>query len=629
MNYLSVENLTKSFGDRIIFEDLIFGIDQGQKVAIVAKNGNGKTTLLRCLLGQESIDDGRIVFRNDLRIAFMEQSEDMDGSHTILEEIFSHDLPELKAVKEYNHAMRMEDEDLIAASFEAITELNAWDMETKVNSILSVLKLTDTSRQINKLSGGQKKRVALAKVLVAEPDFLILDEPTNHLDLDMIEWLEEYLKKSKSTLLMVTHDRYFLEVVCDTILELEEKTIFKYKGNFSYYLEKKAERQEQMATTLGKAQNQFKKELEWMRRQPKARGVKQKARVEAFHDTKKIASQRIDKDEIDIPVKMERLGTKILECHHVKKAFPDTKILNDFTYTFKRNERLGIVGDNGTGKSTFLNILMGLEKPDGGKIVTGETVVFGYYSQQLLEAEPDQKVIDVIRDIAEFIPLEKGREMTAATFLEKFLFPRSMHYNFVEKLSGGEKRRLKLMTILMKNPNFLILDEPTNDLDIFVMGVLEDYLRNFQGCLIVVSHDRYFMDKMVDHLFVFEGEGEVKDILGNYTVFRKQKQIDERATKKEANNFEPVVEVVEAPVEVVTKSAPKENRKLSFKEKMEFEEIEKNMESLEEEKGKLTLVLSSPDSTNDDLMEAGKRLSAVVTELEIKTDRWLELSEFA
>jgi len=627
MNYLSVENLTKSFGDRVIFEDLIFGIDQGQKVAIVAKNGNGKTTLLRCLLGQESIDDGRIVFRKDLRIAFMEQAENMEGSRTILEEIFSHDLPELKAVKAYNHAMRMEDEDLIAASFEAITELNAWDMETKVNQILSVLKLTDTSRLIDKLSGGQKKRVALAKVLVAEPDFLILDEPTNHLDLDMIEWLEEYLTKSKSTILMVTHDRYFLEVVCDTILELEEKTIFKYKGNFSYYLEKKAERQEQLAATIGKAQNQFKKELDWMRRQPKARGTKQKARIEAFHDTKKVASQRIDQDEINIPVKMERLGTKILECHHVKKSFTDVKILNDFTYTFKRNERLGIVGDNGTGKSTFLNMLMGLEDPSGGKIVTGETVVFGYYSQQLLEADPDQKVIDVIRDIAEYIPLEKGREMSAAQFLEKFLFPRSMHYNFVEKLSGGEKRRLKLMTILMKNPNFLILDEPTNDLDIFVMSVLEDYLRSFKGCLIVVSHDRYFMDKMVDHLFVFEGEGEIKDILGNYTVFRKQKQLNLRAEKKKASNSN----VVEVPAEKPIVLKPKievKARKISFKEKMEFEEIEKDMESLEEEKDKLTLVLSSPDSLNDELMESGKRLSKVVSELEMKTDRWLELSEF-
>ncbi len=491
MNYLSIENLTKSFGDRIIFEDLTFGIDQGQKVAIVAKNGSGKTTLLRCLIGEEQYDEGRIVFRKDLRIIFMQQNENLNGSNTILEEVFSHDLPELKAVKEYNYAMRMEDEDLIGASFEAITELNAWDIEARVNQILSVLKLDDTTKMVSELSGGQKKRVALAKVLVADCDFLILDEPTNHLDLDMIEWLEDYLSKSKSTILMVTHDRYFLEVVCDTILELEDKTIYKYKGNFSYYLEKKAERNEQRDATIGKAKNQFRKELDWMRRQPKARGTKQKARIEAFHDTKKVAKQHIDRSELEIPVKMARLGSKILEMHKVGKSFDDLKILENFNYTFKRNERLGIVGKNGAGKSTFLNMILGLEKIDKGKIATGETVVFGYYSQELLKVKDEsKKVIDVIRDIAEFIPLEKGRQMSAAQFLEKFLFPRSMHYNFVHKLSGGEKRRLKLMTILMQNPNFLILDEPTNDLDIFVMSVLEEYLRGFEGCLIVVSHDR-------------------------------------------------------------------------------------------------------------------------------------------
>ena len=536
MNYLSIENLTKSFGDRIIFEDITFGIDQGQKVAIVAKNGSGKTTLLRCIYSQtpggessdEIIDSGRIVFRKDLRIAFMEQNEALNDKNTILEEIFSHDLPELKAVKEYNLAMRLNDEDLIANSFEAITELNAWDIEVRVNQILSVLKLEDTSKLVSTLSGGQQKRVALAKVLVAEADILILDEPTNHLDLDMIEWLEGYLSKSKATILMVTHDRYFLEVVCDTILELEDQTIYKYKGNFSYYLEKKAERNEQRESTVGKAKNQFRKELEWMRRQPKARGTKQKARIEAFHDVKSVAKQRLDTDELEIPVKMERLGSKILEMHHVGKNFGDLKILNDLTYTFKRNERLGIVGKNGAGKSTFLNMILGLEEVSKGKVVTGETVVFGYYSQELLKTENEsQKVIDVIRDIAEFIPLEKGRQMSAAQFLEKFLFPRSMHFNFVHKLSGGEKRRLKLMTILMKNPNFLILDEPTNDLDIFVMSVLEEYLRGFQGCLIVVSHDRYFMDKMVDHLFVFEGEGEIKDLLGNYTAYRKQIKVDD------------------------------------------------------------------------------------------------------
>ncbi len=625
MNYLSIENLTKSFGDRIIFEDLTFGIDQGQKVAIVAKNGSGKTTLLRCLIGEEQYDEGRIVFRKDLRIIFMQQNENLKNSNTILEEIFSHDLPELKAVKEYNYAMRMEDEDLIGASFEAITELNAWDIEARVNQILSVLKLDDTSKMVSELSGGQKKRVALAKVLVADCDFLILDEPTNHLDLDMIEWLEDYLSKSKSTILMVTHDRYFLEVVCDTILELEDKTIYKYKGNFSYYLEKKAERNEQRDATIGKAKNQFRKELDWMRRQPKARGTKQKARIEAFHDTKKVAKQHIDRSELEIPVKMERLGSKILEMHHVGKSFGDLKIIENFTYTFKRNERLGIVGKNGAGKSTFLNMVLGIEPVDRGKVVKGETVVFGYYSQELLQIEDETtKVIDVIRDIAEFIPLEKGRQMSAAQFLEKFLFPRAMHYNFVHKLSGGEKRRLKLMTILMQNPNFLILDEPTNDLDIFVMSVLEEYLRGFEGCLIVVSHDRYFMDKMVDHLFVFEGDAEIKDLTGNYTAYRQQ------MLKSKKNNAADAKEKIKVSTlsSVVEKKEPEKKVKLSYKEKAEFDSLEKDMETLELEKDKLSVVLSDASSDNDALMVAGKRLSIVVKEIEKKTDRWLELSEF-
>ncbi|MFN5148179.1 MAG: ABC-F family ATP-binding cassette domain-containing protein, partial [Flavobacteriia bacterium] len=405
MNYLSVEDLTKSFGDRVIFSDLSFGIDLGQKVAIVAKNGNGKTTLLRCLMGLEPYDSGRVVYRNDIRVAFMEQSENLDEEHTILEAVFSHDLPELQVVKKYNQAMREGNEELIHECFDELTELNAWDMEVKVNQILSVLKLDDTSELIGSLSGGQKKRVALAQVLVAEADFLILDEPTNHLDLDMIEWLEEYLSKSKSTILMVTHDRYFLEVVCDTIFELEDKTIYKYKGNFSYYLEKKAERQEQLQSTIDKARNTFKKELDWIRRQPKARGTKQKARVDSFQDIKKVASQRIDEDEIDIPVKMERLGSKILELHKIGKSFGEKVILDNFTYNFQRKERLGIVGNNGTGKSTFLNIIQGREEVDKGKVVTGDTVVFGYYSQELIQVDEDKKVIDVIRDIAEFIPL--------------------------------------------------------------------------------------------------------------------------------------------------------------------------------------------------------------------------------
>ncbi|MFM2316428.1 MAG: hypothetical protein RLZZ155_760, partial [Bacteroidota bacterium] len=433
--------------------------------------------------------------------------------------------------------------------------------------------------------------------------------------------------KSKSTILMVTHDRYFLEVVCDTIYELEDRTIYKYKGNFSYYLEKKAERQEQLSSTIDKARNTFKKELEWIRRQPKARGTKQKARVDSFQDIKKVASQRIDDDEIDIPVKMERLGSKILELHKVGKSFGEKVILDGFTYNFQRKERLGIVGNNGTGKSTFLNIIQSREEADRGKVVTGETVVFGYYSQELIKVDEDKKVIDVIRDIAEFIPLEKGRQLSAAQFLEKFLFDRNMHYNFVHKLSGGEKRRLKLMTVLMSNPNFLILDEPTNDLDIFVMSVLEDYLRTFEGCLIVVSHDRYFMDKMVDHLFVFEGAGAIKDIIGNYTEYRKQTAADYKKEKQEVKDGAPA-EKVKVTQLSTSSDKPAEKRKLTFKEKEEFKVLEKDMESLESEKLVLTEKLSDASLSNEELMNAGNRLSEVVTKLDFVTDRWLELSEF-
>ena len=624
MNYLSVENLTKSFGDRVLFSDLTFGIDLGQKVAIVAKNGNGKTTLLRCLMDLEQYDEGRIVYRNDIRVAFMEQSENLDDEQTILEAVFSHDLPEIQACKKYNMAMASGDEDAINDSFQEMTDLHAWDIEVRVEQILSVLKLDNTSLKVGSLSGGQKKRVNLAKVLVSDADFLILDEPTNHLDLDMIEWLEEYLSKSRSTILMVTHDRYFLEVVCDTILEIEDKTIYKYKGNFSYYLEKKAERQENLQSTIDKARNTFKKELDWIRRQPKARGVKQKARVDSFEDIKATASQRIDDSEVDIPVKMERLGTKILELHKISKSYGDKKIIDNFSYDFQRKERLGIVGNNGTGKSTFLNMIQGLEPVDNGKVVVGDTVVFGYYSQELIKVDENKKVIDVIRDIAEYIPLEKGKQMTAAQFLERFLFNRNMHYNYVYKLSGGEKRRLKLMTVLMSNPNFLILDEPTNDLDIFVMSVLEDYLRNFGGCLIVVSHDRYFMDKMVDHVFVFEGEGAIKDIIGNYTEYRKQIAQDGKRDKK--NNVEP--EKIEA-VKVTQISNNADKKKLSFKEKEEFKQLEKDLEKLEAEKEKLTVILSDGNSTNDAVMDAGMKLSDIVAKIENTTERWMELAEFA
>lgn len=624
MNFLSIENLTKSYGERMIFADLTFGIDQGQKVAIVAKNGSGKTTMMRCIMGLEPVDSGKVTFRKDIRVAFMEQTENMREDQTILESIFDHDLPELKLIKEYNIAVAKNDEAKLEELYQSITELNAWDTEVRVQQILSVLKLDDMDKRISELSGGQKKRVALAKVLLSDADFLILDEPTNHLDLDMIEWLEQYLSSSKSTILMVTHDRYFLEVVCDTILELADQTIYRYKGNFSYYLEKKAERQEQTQSTIEKAKNTFRKELDWIRRQPKARGVKQKARVDAFQDVKKVASQRLDEDELELPVKMERLGSKIVEFHKVSKAYPNRVILNDFTYNVQRQERLGIVGNNGTGKTTFLKMLVGQEETDKGKIVIGETVVFGYYSQDLIKVKDDFKVIDVVREVAEYIPLEKGRQLSAAQLLERFLFPRDMHYQFVHKLSGGEKRRLKLLRVLMSNPNFLILDEPTNDLDIFAMSVLEEYLRQFQGCLIVVSHDRYFMDKMVDHLFVFEGQGELKDIVGNYTVFRQQQLDKKRGFKQNITKEEP--EIKEKIISPSTVDAKK--RKLTFKEKEEYETIERRLPELEKSKEELTQALSSGSLSNELLMKNGEELGKVVEEIDALTERWIELAEF-
>ena len=626
MNYLSVENLTKSFGVRVLFSDLTFGIDQGQKVAIVAKNGAGKTTLLRCLMEMEPYDSGRIVYRNDIRIAFMEQSEMLNPKHSILEAVFDHDIPELQLIKTYNIAIANNDEKALEECYQQLTDLNAWDIEVKVQQILSVLKLTDTSQKIEDLSGGQKKRVALAKVLLSEADLLFLDEPTNHLDLDMIEWLESYLSSSKSTILMVTHDRYFLEVVCDTIFELSNETLFRYKGNFSYYLEKKAEREEQLHATVDKARNTFRKELDWIRRQPKARGTKQKARVDAFEGIKTTAQMRLEEDEMELPVKMERLGSKIVEFHKLSKAYGEKTILHDFSYHFQRKERLGIVGNNGTGKSTFLNLLIGQDQPEKGKVVIGDTIVFGYYSQDLIKVDDSKKVIDVVKDVAEYIPLEKGKQLSASQLLERFLFTRDSHYNFVHKLSGGEKRRLKLLKVLMANPNFLILDEPTNDLDIFAMAVLEEYLRNFQGCLVVVSHDRYFMDKMVDHLFVFEGEGKILDIVGNYTDYRK---VQTNKPKEEKSSNTKTIISKEDQKFLKPTILSNEKRKLTFKEKEELAALEKSLVDLEQGKLELTNSLSDSGKSNKEIYEAGIELGKLVEELDRKTNRWLELSEFA
>jgi len=556
----------------------------------------------------------------------MEQSEMLNPTHSILEAVFDHDIPELQLIKTYNIAIANNDEKALEECYQRLTDLNAWDIEVKVQQILSVLKLTDTSQKIESLSGGQKKRVALAKVLLSEADFLFLDEPTNHLDLDMIEWLESYLSTSKSTILMVTHDRYFLEVVCDTIYELSNETLFRYKGNFSYYLEKKAEREEQLQSTVDKARNTFRKELDWIRRQPKARGTKQKARVDAFEGIKSTAQMRLEEDEMELPVKMERLGSKIVEFHKIGKAYGEKTILHDFSYHFQRKERLGIVGNNGTGKSTFLNLLIGQDQAEKGKVVIGDTIVFGYYSQDLIKVDDGKKVIDVVKDVAEYIPLEKGKQLSASQLLERFLFTRDSHYNFVHKLSGGEKRRLKLLKVLMANPNFLILDEPTNDLDIFAMAVLEEYLRNFQGCLVVVSHDRYFMDKMVDHLFVFEGEGKILDIVGNYTDYRKV-QTNKPKEDKSSNTKTTISKEDQKFLKPTILS--NEKRKLTFKEKEELASLEKSLVDLEKGKLELTNKLSDSEKSNQELYETGMELGKLVEELDRQTNRWLELSEFA
>lgn len=624
MNYLSVENLTKSFGVRVIFEDLTFGIDKGDKVAIVAKNGNGKSTLLKILCGDGTEDSGRIVYRNGIRVDYLEQAENFNPKQTIFNEVLDTDTQETRAIKDYEKAIAdPNDTDFYEKAFERMNALNAWDYDVKINTILSQLKLEEKHKLIGELSGGQKKRVALAKVLINEPDIMILDEPTNHLDLDMIEWLEEYLSKSDSTIIMVTHDRYFLEVVCNTIFELEDKTIYKYNGNFSYYLEKKAERQEILAATIGKAKNLMRTELDWIRRQPKARGTKQKARVDAFDDLKSVATQKIKKDEMEIRVQMNRLGSKIVELHKLGKNFGDKKILNDFSYVFKRGEKIGIVGGNGTGKSTFLNMITGAVEPSKGKVIVGDTVVLGYYHQDGMKFKDDQRVIEVIRDIAEFIPLSKGKKMSAAQFLEKFLFPRDMHFNQVEKLSGGEKKRLYLMTILMKNPNFLILDEPTNDLDIFILGVLEDYLAEFEGCLIIVSHDRYFLDKLVEHTFYFEGEGRVKDILGNYTAYRKFLKNKDSEAKKAAKTAKAAPEVKTETVET-----PQEKKKLSYKEQQEYNGLENEIAELEKERDELTQQLNAGGQNSEEVNAMAKRLGEIGQLIEDKEMRWLELSEY-
>ena len=622
MNYLSVENVSKNYGEKELFREISFGLDQGQKIALVAKNGSGKTSLLNCLIGQDTPDSGNITFRKDINVGYLKQEENFDPSLSIIDTVFDSNNKVLSLIKEYEICLQDPNKvERASEIFEEISELDAWNTENEIREILSKLELSDLKQKVGDLSGGQRRRLALAKVLIEHPDLIILDEPTNHLDVEMIEWLEGFISRPAITLFMVTHDRYFLERVCDEIYELDQGELYRYKGNYSYYLEKREERYKNMQSQIDKAKNLFSRELQWMRRQPKARGTKSKARIEAFFEVKKVAHKNIEEKNVAIDVKMERLGSKILELHNVSKSFGEKTILKQFNYIFKRQERLGLVGANGSGKSTFLNLITENIKPDSGKIVTGETIVYGYYHQEGLKFKEDKRVIEVIKDIAEFLPVGGGKKLTAVQLLERFLFPPHMHYVYVNKLSGGERKRLYLLTILMKNPNFLILDEPTNDLDIFTLQVLEDYLINFQGCLIVVSHDRYFMNKIVDHLFVLNGDGTVKDLNGNYATYRtyiKERQSNIRAEKQEVRE--------ESKTQVKTE---KEKRKLSFNEKYEFEKLDKEIPELETRKEELSEKLNAGDLPYEEIEKISNELTQLVSDLDEKTMRWMELAEFA
>ncbi|MCD8032217.1 MAG: ABC-F family ATP-binding cassette domain-containing protein [Bacteroides sp.] len=614
---LQVEGLAKSFGDLVLFENITFGIFEGQRIGLIARNGSGKTTLLHILAGREGYDQGNMVYRRDLRIGYLQQDPVYPEGLTVLEACFHHGNATVELIREYERCMQTEGHPGLEGLLSRMEQEKAWEYEQKAKQILTQLKIQDFDRPIRELSGGQLKRVALANALITEPDLLILDEPTNHLDLDMIEWLEEYLRRTKLSLLMVTHDRYFLDRVCSEIMEIENQRLYQYKGNYSYYLEKRQERVDAFRTEIERANNLYKTELEWMRRMPQARGHKAKYREDAFYELEKVAKQRIRDDQVRLNVKASYIGSKIFEAEHLYKSFGQVKILEDFSYVFARYEKMGIVGNNGTGKSTFIKILTGHLSPDSGRLDIGETVRFGYYSQEGLAFDEQMKVIDVVQDIAEVIELGNGKKLSASQFLQHFLFAPETQHNYVYKLSGGERRRLYLCTVLMRNPNFLILDEPTNDLDILTLNVLEDYLRNFKGCLIVVSHDRYFMDKVVDHLLVFNGQGDIRDFPGNYTQYREWKERNERQEK----------EAVQPKKEKNTRVRLNEKRKMSFKEKREFEQLEQEISDLEEEKKQIEEALCGGTLSVEDLTEKSKRLPQLAELIDEKTFRWMELSE--
>ena len=617
VNYLSVENISKAYGERVLFEDISFGISKDQKIAFVAKNGSGKTSILNIIAGLDVPDSGQIVSRKGISIAYLAQKDDINPALTIEETIFATDNKILSIVQQYEKALQnLDDTENYQIAFEQMEQYNAWDFETQYKQILSKLKLDDLTLKVGSLSGGQRKRLSLAIVLINKPDLLILDEPTNHLDLEMIEWLEAFFAKEKITLFMVTHDRYFLERVCNEILELDQGKIYKYKGNYSYYLQNKEERIALEAVNLGKAKSLFKKELEWMRKQPKARTTKSKSRTDDFYQIKEKAHQRRQDHQVQLEINMERLGSKILELHNVSKSFGDKKILDGFNYVFKRGERIGIIGKNGTGKSSFLNIITATSELDSGKVILGETVKYGYYTQAGIAIKEGQKVIDVVKEFGEFIPLTKGRKISASQLLERFLFDKKKQYDFVERLSGGEQKRLYLCAVLIQNPNFLILDEPTNDLDVVTLNVLENFLLDYPGNLLVVSHDRYFMDKIVDALFVFRGEGIVENFPGNYSDFRAY---DSSATKEISEKY-----VIKKEQQ---KPAKKENKSaLSFNEKREFGALEGDIERLQKKKAVIEKQFLNVEIATDNIAKKSEELQEIIQNLEEKEERWLELS---
>ncbi len=620
MNLLSVENISKSYGELVLFEQLSFGVNKDQKIALIAKNGSGKTAILNILSGLDQPDQGMVNYRKDIKVSFLAQEPILAENSTIEQCILASDNEVLKVIANYEKALLdMDNADGYQKAFDAMDRHAAWDFETQYQQILSKLKLDDLQLKVSALSGGQKKRVALANALLNKPDLLILDEPTNHLDLEMIEWLEVYFAKENITLFMVTHDRYFLERVCNEIVELDQGQLYTYKGNYAYYLEKKEARLSQEQVEQHKSKRLFKKELDWMRRQPKARTTKSKSRIDDFAQIKERAHQRRQDHEIQLEIDMERMGTKILECHKLFKSFGDKSILDGFDYNFLRGERIGIIGKNGTGKSTFLNILTGKESVDGGKIVVGDTIKFGYYTQDGIPSKSGQKVIDVIREFGDYIPLKKGRQISAQQLLERFLFDRKKQYDFVEKLSGGERKRLYLCTVLIQNPNFLILDEPTNDLDIVTLNVLESFLLDYPGCLLVVSHDRYFMDKIVDHLFVFRGAGYIEDFPGNYSDFRAYE--DSQDQEQEPIKPKSIQQQTASKTATTT-----QKQKISFNEQKEYQQLESKIRSLEKDKLALEQSFFEEGLSVETIEDRSKKLQEVIETIELKTMRWFELA---